>query len=252
MMLTRISDLIRGVADGPLAARIVEVIDRRSENRIREFGMLAHAFEFKRINGVKGDYFEFGLWRGKTFRYAHRLKKRYRLSDMKLWGFDSFEGLPAIDDEHHNVWHQGEFAYPEEAFRRMVRRAGFKDAEFELVKGFYETSLNDALHQRMAGSHAAIVYIDCDLYTSAAQALRFTRRYLVEGSVLCFDEYWGYRGSPDQGEQKALRDFLAENPSVTVVPWLDYAPLGKSFIVRTCGSGPEADGTKEEPSVRTR
>ncbi len=70
-----------------------------------------------------------------------------------------------------------------------LKRRGLKQTEYELVGGFYEVSLNDELHARMLGARAAIVYIDCDLYSSSIQALSFVRRYLTDGSIICFDEY---------------------------------------------------------------
>ena len=222
----------RKFADGAVASRIIEVLDRRAENRLREFGMLAHAFEFKKINGVAGDYFEFGLWRGKTFCYAHQLKRRYKLDRMELWGFNSFAGLPVIDDVKNNVWHEGQFACSEDEFRQIVRRRGMRPADYNLVKGFYQDSLNDNLHIRLAGRCAAIVYIDCDLFASTALVLSFVERYLIQGSVICFDEYWGYRGDPNQGEQRAFREFAAGSRELGFIPWIDYAPLGKSFIAQ--------------------
>ena len=70
--------LLRFLLDHPLVLRVFEIIDRRSENRMTEFGVLAQAFEFCKINGVQGDYFEFGVWRGKTFGYARTMARRYR------------------------------------------------------------------------------------------------------------------------------------------------------------------------------
>lgn len=227
--------LAQRLAETRAANRLIEGLDLHSDNRLRERGMLAQAFEFKKINGVPGDYFEFGLWRGKTFIYAHRMRQRYRCADMQLWGFDSFKGLPAIDDQRDNVWQAGEFACSETELREILRRAGVRQHEYQLVSGYYEDSLNPALHEKLAGRSAAIVYIDCDLYVSARQALDFVEPLLVDGSIVCFDDYYNYKASPEQGEQKALAEFLARHKDVDFMSWLDYSPLGKSFIVRLGG-----------------
>lgn len=200
-----------------------------------EPGVLAAAFEFVEINGLHGDYLEFGLWRGKTFTYAHQLKGRYRQKDMLLWGFDSFEGLPKIDDEKDNVWSEGQFRCGEHEFREILRRAGVAEGDFRLIKGFYDRSLNDAVHQQLDGRVAAIVYVDCDLYESTACVLNFVARYLVNGTIVCFDDWHCYRSAPDQGEQRALAEFMARHPQYTFMPWLDYCPVGKAFIVRIAG-----------------
>jgi hypothetical protein len=224
---------LRRLGDSWLAHRVLEVLDRRTENRMTEYGMLAQAFEFARINQVAGDYFEFGLWRGKTFLYAHKMKRRYRLPDVVLRGFDSFEGLPAHERSKDGIWSAGQFACSEEEFRGIIRRAGVRDDEYRLVKGFYQDSLNAELDARMQGVKAAVVYIDCDLYESTLSVLDFVAKYLVNGSVVCFDDYYNNRGDPRQGEQRALAEFLARNGRLTFVPYFDYSPLGKSFIVRT-------------------
>lgn len=197
-----------------------------------EFGMIAQAFEFKKINAIEGDYFEFGTWRGKTLLHAHRMKQRYGTKDLVLRGFDSFEGLPAHEGTPDGIWHQGQFACSEEELRRILKRGGVRDHELELVKGFYSESLNQALDDRLAGVKAAIVYVDCDLYESTRDVLRFIRKYLVNGSIVCFDDYFNNRGAPDQGEALALREFLAANGDLSFIPYFSYAPLGQSFIVR--------------------
>jgi hypothetical protein len=212
---------------------VTRLLDLRAEARVREGGMLAAAFQYKQINRVAGDYLEFGLWQGKTFSHAHRLRRRYRVKDMELWGFDSFAGLPEIDDASDNVWAKGDFACSEAQFRRLLRRRGIAEHEYHLVPGFYKDSLNEAVHERLAGRCAAIVYIDCDLYASTVDVLRFVARYLVNGTVVCFDDFfYCYKAAPDQGEQRALAEFLSDHKEYTFIPWMDYCPVGKAFIVR--------------------
>ena len=211
--------------------RLIDVVDHRSDNRMTERGMLAQAFEFKHINGIEGDYFEFGLYRGKTFCYAHSQKRRHKMSNMMLWGFDSFQGLPPITEQEDNIWHEGDFACSESEFKSILTRAGFKPSEYILVPGFYEASLNEELHRRIGSRKAAIVYIDCDLYESTLSVLEFVHRYFVNGTIVCFDDWYNYKGRPDKGEQLAVRDFLTTHPQIEFIPYLDYSPLGKSFII---------------------
>lgn len=233
LMLTYLlTSFARNLANSRFLNRLIEGVDLHSDNRLRERGMLAQAFEFKKINDVSGDYFEFGLWRGKTFLYAWEMKRRYSCNETILFGFDSFEGLPEIDDNHDNIWESQAFCCSQEELRRILHRAGVRENEFQLVGGYYEHSLNDQLHERLAGRSAAIVYIDCDLYVSTKQVLGFIKRYLVNGTIVCFDDFFNYKGSPTQGEQRALSEFLAQDSSVNFIPWSPYAPLGQSFIVR--------------------
>lgn len=225
-------ELLKRLLSSEPVLRALEVIDRRTENRMTEFGMIAQAFEFKKINKVNGDYFEFGLWRGKTFLYAHTMKKRYGLKNVTLRGFDSFEGLPAHQNTPDNIWHPGQFACSEEELRKIFKSKGVGEEEFDLVKGFYDQSLNEDLDRRLKGVKAAIIYIDCDLYESTRTVLQWVKRYLVNGTIICFDDYYNNRGATDQGEAQALQEFIEANPAIHLIPYFIYSPLGKSFIVR--------------------
>jgi hypothetical protein len=194
-----------------------------------EKGMLNQAFTFAQLNEIRGDYMEFGLWRGRTFLFAHRLKWLYRLKDMHLWGFDSFQGLPTVEPGPNEIWSTGQFSCSEHELRSTL--FGMRQDEFTLVPGFYERSLSTAQHEQMLGRTAAIVYIDCDLYESTVQVLAFIERYLINGTIVCFDDFYCYAGRPDQGEQRALSEFLAAHPDIDFRPYLTYCPVGQSFIV---------------------
>jgi O-methyltransferase len=237
MLKNLLYDAARNFLSQGWVLRNLEAIDAFSENRFAKRGMISQAVAFAGANSVAGDYFEFGLARGEAFLIAHRMRRRYHLDQMKLFGFDSFEGLPEIDDAGDNVWSKGQYACSEDELRKILRRGGMRPSEYELIKGYYDRSLNAGLHERFAGHQAAIVYIDCDLYSSTKLVLNFLSPYLVDGSIVCFDDYYCYKGNPDQGEQKALSEFLQNSNEFTFIPWTSYFPLGKSFIVRLRAKG---------------
>ena len=121
--------------------RLLEKIDETFDNEFTQRGMLFQAFAFKFFNAIPGDYFEFGVSSGRSFIIAHRMKHRFQFNEMKLWGFDSFAGLPEVDDRHDNVWRQGEFACSQEELRRRLHIRGIRKNEYELVPGYYQQSL---------------------------------------------------------------------------------------------------------------
>jgi hypothetical protein len=57
------------------------------------------------------------------------------------------------------------------------------------------------------------------------------RPFLQDGTVLCFDDYFGYRGRPDMGEQGALAEFHEAFPEVQIRPYVLYGSLGMSFLL---------------------
>ena len=224
--------MMRTLLNQPFFLRLFEVIDRRSENRMTEFGMLAQAFEFCKINAVEGDYFEFGVWRGKTFSHARTMARRYRYGPLVFRAFDSFQGLPHVSAGEHEIWHEGQFACSRSEFESILRRKGFKPNDYEIVEGFYRESLNATLCNDMIekGIKASVVYVDCDLYGSTREALGFVGAFLQDGTVLCFDDFFNYRGRPDRGEQKAFREYRDQHPEFSFTPYMPYSPLGMSFI----------------------
>ena len=46
---------------------------------------------------IKGEFFEFGVYRGRTTIEAHRIARKFNRK-MIFFAFDSFEGLPPSDE----------------------------------------------------------------------------------------------------------------------------------------------------------
>jgi O-methyltransferase len=99
------------------------------------------------------------------------------------------------------------------------------------VPGFYDATLSADTKKRLNLSRAAVVMIDCDLYESTTLALDFVTDLLVQGSVLIFDDWFCYQGTPDRGEQKACRDWLTRNPQIELIDYWREPPQPVSFIV---------------------
>ena len=193
------------------------------------------------INKISGDYLEFGVFEGKSFklsmRAAVRFYKKGLASSPRFFAFDSFSGLPEPDTEkdHAAVVSKGYFNSGQEKFEKNIRSAS-RGWEVLVIPGFYETSLTPEVVEKHNLSKAAFVNIDCDIYPSALQALRFVTPFLQNGTALFFDDWFYSGGNMELGEARACTEWLRENPDLTLVDFGLGAIGGKVFIVNRTDS----------------
>jgi hypothetical protein len=152
-----------------------------------------------------------------------------------MWGFDSFAGLPNSEDprDFHRQWRAGSFQTSKEQFLEICARAHIPAEQFTLVEGFYHDSLVNAADTRLASLRdIAIAFIDCDMYTSTKDVLRFLSPRLKNGMLLCFDDYYCASPRSQSGERLAFLEFAEEHAArFGFVEYSRYHWAGTSFIV---------------------
>ena len=141
----------------------------------------------------KGLVLEFGVFRGTTIRLIAK-----HCGAEKVYGFDSFKGLPEKWVGSRNT-------------ATTMDRGGELPqvpANVELVAGLF----GDTLPGFLAGHPGDIgfVHIDCDIYTSTREVFKNIGGRLAPGSVIVFDEFFGYHGFKEH-EYKAFHEFIAES-----------------------------------------
>jgi hypothetical protein len=191
---------------------------------------------FAHINRpIGGYYMEFGSHEANTMRLAWDTFRH--LFDWTYVSFDSFEGLPEMEDfDRSDIFRAGNLATAEEHFIGLVTGHGMPRDKLMTVKGFYDQSLTPAVRARLEPKKAAVVYVDCDLYASTVPVLAFVRPFLQKGTVIVFDDWNCYHGDPDLGERKAWREFLEANPDLRFVDFVSTAE-GQAFICVDPGAG---------------
>ena len=70
-----------------------EVAYNQVNRQSQKLAFYVNAFDFISSLGIRGDYFEFGCHRARTFRMALTEARTHNLFGMKFLAFDSFEGL---------------------------------------------------------------------------------------------------------------------------------------------------------------
>jgi predicted O-methyltransferase YrrM len=189
--------LKHATAQGP---SVIDELHRRSIAESADYATrhMARALTFKTREALwdfalakapaQGLCAEFGVWNGASINhFAGRLAPR------RVYGFDSFEGL--AEDWAGAACPKGTFdrggALPPVA------------ANVELVKGWFDATLPAFLGANR--DSFAFAHIDCDTYPAAKIALSAIGPRLAAGTVIVFDEYFGYRGWRE-GEHRAWRE----------------------------------------------
>jgi hypothetical protein len=151
---------------------------------------------------LPGTCAEFGVWKGRSINYFARHLPA-------IYGFDSFEGLA----EDWKGW-----AFPKGAFDlkgRMPKVA----SNVRLIKGWFSDSVPEFLARSSAPF--AFVHIDCDTFEATTVVLDLLQPRLLPGTVLIFDEFFGYRGWQEGGEFKAWNDYVLRTG--TRFEWLGFS-----------------------------
>lgn len=183
---------------------------------------------------VKGDYYEFGLFRGYTFLQAWNHSKQLGLNDVSFYGFDSFEGLPPAEgiDQVDGRFFEGQFACSRQEVEKNLNGEGVDLDKVTLVEGYYENSLTESLRQQYPFKPAAVVLLDCDYYSSTVTALKWMEPYLEVGTVLLFDDWFSYGESDELGQQKAFSEFLERNTQYRAEDLWEFENHGKGFVLK--------------------
>lgn len=197
------------------------------------------------FENIDGDYLEFGCYRGYSFINAYKFinnapnlrssfeTKKLKMHKRKFYAFDSFEGLPKIEkiDTEHPRFVKGEYSCTEEEFIKNLKAEKINLNDVEIVSGFYENTLTSELKRNKYLNKAAIVMIDCDLYSSTKIALDFVTDLVHNGTIIIFDDWLSYKGNNKKGEQRACNEWLETNKNIKLIPFARYSYTQMSFIV---------------------
>jgi O-methyltransferase len=164
------------------------------------------------IEDVPGDLVECGVGAGKSLFLLSAMTEGSK-HPRRLWGFDSFQGLPAAtsEDEAETMRRElrvGKFSHSEEDVRAYLIGYGLSEATVNerivLVPGYFPRSF-----PLYPGGPIALLHLDVDLYQSYKDCLEWFEPMVAQGGVIAFDEY---RSANWPGAAKAIDEYYGGSP----------------------------------------
>lgn len=193
---------------------------------------------------LEGDIAEFGVFRGSSLVPA-ALILREVAPHKTVWGFDSFNGFPALNDPHDDftqfsrMARKGEISSPhfEEVTkaRDLRREIGLAAEGFDVIsssmnfsgtsralvefrtryfgldnvnilQGYFEETISLITSANLSG-----ILLDSDLYAGYKVVLGTLSDLVSQGGIVFLDEYYSLKFP---GPRIAVNEFLAKNPGV--------------------------------------
>ena len=191
--------------------------------------MMRKAMTYLKLSDIFGDYYEFGTGSGKTFAFVYHLVKR-NIPNMKLIGFDSFEGLPELKDlDKNSQFETRKQVHPFERFKKEMKLKKVNLNKVIVKKGWFK----DTLTQRYSNNKASLIFIDCNLYYSSVEVLNYIAKYdlIQNGTIMVFDDWFYFKNNKKKGDQMAFREFLEQNKHIGATEYFPFKHSGKSFIM---------------------
>lgn len=154
---------------------------------------------------LTGDVLEFGVYRGTTINQISEF-----LPDKKIWGFDSFEGLPEdwllTNDKTNIKFPKGTFNVKQETLN--------VSQNVVLVKGWFKDSI-PKWKEKNSNVIISLMHLDCDLYDSTKNVLTNLNDQILPDTIIIFDELYNWNNPKnyelwEKGEYQALREWVSE------------------------------------------
>ncbi|MGA8220498.1 MAG: TylF/MycF/NovP-related O-methyltransferase [Candidatus Acidiferrales bacterium] len=136
------------------------------------------------------DYFEFGVFEGKSITFWSALNPH---PESRFFGFDSFEGLP----ENWNP------ASPAGAYNACGKIPQTSDKRIQFIVGWFQNSLPGFLAAHNP-RNPVIIHSDSDLYSSTLYSLTAMNPLIAQGTFVIFDEFYD-----PLHEYRALHDYAS-------------------------------------------
>lgn len=188
---------------------------------------LSRAVEYIVDNGISGSIVECGVWKGGSIMAIAAKLLQLGRTDVDLYLFDTFEGMPAPEDVDRDcdgrgaqeIMEKQERATskvwaisPEDEVRRNVSSVGYPLERIHFVRGKVEDTLPGN-----APDAIALLRLDTDWYASTRHEMEHLYPRLSQGGVLIVDDYGHWNGA-----RKAIDEYFQAASFRPYLSRIDY------------------------------
>jgi O-methyltransferase len=187
----------------------------------------------KENNIPVGDYLEFGVYSGSSMVCMHNALSKLNMNDVRLIGFDSFQGLPK--EAKNEGWSEWDYCMSRTNTKKYLKENHVDLDKTTLIKGWFSDTLNHQTKEEHNIRESSIIMIDCDIYSSTAQVLDFIRPLIGEKCILVFDDWKSLdakgNANGEMGQKRALGEFRKKYPHFDFKPFDSYGDNAEVFLV---------------------
>jgi hypothetical protein len=175
---------------------------------------------------LDGNIIELGSYKcGTTIMLAKFLEQIK--SKKKIFACDTFDGMPEDDEFVEETIAAGLFGDTSFDFvSKQIQRFGVQK-NIELIKGKFQ----DVFDEKLKNEKFSLVFMDCDIYSSAKYSIEFSYPKLADKGFMIFHDYSiGKSRDSEWGETKAVDDFLKDKIETVVIDSIPFIQKGNEAL----------------------
>jgi hypothetical protein len=194
------------------------------------YKMMFTLYCIKQTQNLEGNIIELGSYKGGNAIMMGWFLKQIN-SNRKVFACDTFAGILDDDEFVNNKIGKGLFSDTNFNFVLENIKKFKMDDNIELAKGKFQ----DQLDKKFQNSKFSLVFIDCNIYSSAKFAIEFTYPRLINDGIMIFHCYGARKPGANNndiinsvwGETMAVKDFLKNKIEEVKIDSIPYIQKGK-------------------------
>ena len=148
-----------------------------------------------KIQKVKGDIIEFGIWNGNNLLTIKKILDYLRINK-KLYGYDNFKGFP--NPSKLKKQKKGKYIGNPNTIKKIISFFKLKNIEI------FNDDIMNLINYKKKFRKISFIYIDCNIYDPVKNILNLLGKKVSKGGIIAFDEA---QHESDKGEKTAMLNF---------------------------------------------